>query len=122
MVSEWWAAGPEKAGMADGRIAETMAAAVAAAGADAIFGHHAHRLQPLELVDGVPVAWGLGNFVWPRLSDLGARSAIARLTVEPDGTTEACLVPVIIEGHGHPVIQDTPQAGDMWCPPAMSSG
>ena len=158
MVSEWWAAGPDKAGMADGRIAETMAAAVSAAqaradlvlvtlhwgfegdllprqnqldladamidaGADAIFGHHAHRLQPLELIDGVPVAWGLGNFVWPRLSELGARSAIARLTVEPDGTIKACLVPVIIEGDGHPVIQDTaPDGGETWCPPAMSPG
>lgn len=61
--------------------------------------------------------------MWPRLSDLGARSAIARLTVEPDGTTEACLVPVILEGHGHPVIQDTAhEAGETWCPPSMSTG
>jgi poly-gamma-glutamate synthesis protein (capsule biosynthesis protein) len=158
MVSEWWAAGPHKAGMADGRVADTMAAAVAAAqaradlvlvtlhwgfegdltprqnqldladamieaGADAIFGHHAHRLQPLEVIDGVPVAWGLGNFVWPRLSELGARSAIARLTVEPDGTLEACLVPVIIESHGHPVIQNTaPDDGQMWCPASPVPG
>ncbi len=38
-----------------------LAAAMIEAGADAIFGHHAHRLQPLELVDGVPAAWGLGH-------------------------------------------------------------
>jgi poly-gamma-glutamate synthesis protein (capsule biosynthesis protein) len=154
MVSEWWAAGPDRPGMADGRVAETMAAAVAAAearadlvlvtlhwgfegdlaprqnqldladamieaGADAIFGHHAHRLQPLELVDGVPVAWGLGNFVWPRLSEQGARSAIARLTVEPDGAIDACLIPVVIESHGHPVVQDSPpDDADGWCPPS----
>ncbi|MGH8911087.1 MAG: CapA family protein, partial [Acidimicrobiia bacterium] len=40
----------------DRRRAEAMIAA----GADMIFGHHAHRLQPLEIVDGTPVAWNLG--------------------------------------------------------------
>ena len=34
------------------------AEAMIAAGADAIFGHHAHRLQPLEIVDGVPGRMG----------------------------------------------------------------
>lgn len=29
---------------------------------DAIIGHHAHNPQPLELHDGVPIAYGLGDF------------------------------------------------------------
>ena len=81
------------------------AEAMVDAGADVIFGHHAHRLQPLEFVDDRPVAWGLGNFVWPRLSPAGATSAIAQVVVEPDGTIDACLIPVDIERHGHPVVQ-----------------
>ena len=82
------------------------AKAMIEAGADAIFGHHPHRLQPLETVNDRPVAWSLGNFVWPRLSDAGATSAIAQVVIEADGTIgEACLLPVFIESHGHPVLQ-----------------
>jgi poly-gamma-glutamate capsule biosynthesis protein CapA/YwtB (metallophosphatase superfamily) len=75
------------------------------AGADIIFGHHPHRLQPLEIIDGKPVAWSLGNFVWPRLSAIGAKTAIAQAIVAPDGTITACLIPVDIESNGHPVVQ-----------------
>jgi hypothetical protein len=81
------------------------AEAMIAAGADAIFGHHAHRLQPLEMVDGVPVAWGLGNFVWPNLSAAGSTTAVAQVVFDPDGTVQACLLPTFIESAGHPVLQ-----------------
>lgn len=84
------------------------------AGADGIFGHHSHRLQPLELYHDRPVAWGLGNFVWPRLSDSGATSAIAQVVVEPDGTVSACLIPVTIERSGHPVVQVNYQGPCRW--------
>jgi hypothetical protein len=80
----------------------TKARALAAAGADVVFGHHAHRLQPVERVDGLPVFWNLGNFIWPRLSDAGARTAIAEWVIEPDGTTSACLLPAEIDGSGVP--------------------
>ena len=81
------------------------AEALVAAGADAIFGHHAHRLQPMEMIDGVPVAWGLGNFVWPLNSPEGSVSAVAQVVFRPDGTMSACLLPVVIEQPGHPVLQ-----------------
>jgi poly-gamma-glutamate synthesis protein (capsule biosynthesis protein) len=81
------------------------AEAMIAAGADAVFGHHAHRLQPLEFVDGVPVAWGLGNFVWPKLSEAGSTTAIAQVVFEPDGSVRACLVPTYIEEPGQPKLQ-----------------
>jgi len=35
-----------------------------AAGADLILGHHPHVLQPLERIDGVPVFYSLGNFLF----------------------------------------------------------
>jgi poly-gamma-glutamate capsule biosynthesis protein CapA/YwtB (metallophosphatase superfamily) len=72
------------------------------AGADGIFGHHAHRLQPLDVHEGRPIAWGLGNFVWPTLSDAGSRSAVAEFVVEPDGSVRGCLLPVRITSPGHP--------------------
>lgn len=67
------------------------------AGADAIFGHHAHRLQPLEFYRGRPIAFGLGNFVWPSSGE----TAIAEVVVLPDGKIEACLLPARI-GVGRP--------------------
>jgi poly-gamma-glutamate synthesis protein (capsule biosynthesis protein) len=72
------------------------------AGADGVFGHHSHRLQPLGTYKGRPIAWGLGNFVWPTLSEAGSRSAVAEFVVTPDGEVNGCLLPVRITSPGHP--------------------
>lgn len=79
-----------------------------AAGADIIFGHHQHRLGPLEMVDGAAVFWGLGNFVWPHNSEPSATTAVARVVVSPEGQIEACMIPAYIESHGHPVLKGEP--------------
>jgi len=76
------------------------------AGADIIFGHHPHRLNSLEVHQGKPIAWSLGNFVWPRLSAAGSDSAVAQAIVEPDGTITACLLDVTIVSDGHPTLDD----------------
>jgi len=85
------------------------AEAMIAAGADVVFGHHAHRLQPLEEVDGAPVFWNLGNFVWPRLSPAGATTAVAEWIVDPDGTVTSCLLPVEIDDRGVPAPTGAPR-------------
>lgn len=90
----------------DRRRAEAMIAA----GADIIFGHHAHRLQPLEVVNGTPVAWNLGNFVWPNFSVPGSTTAIARVELSPDGEMKSCLIPAFIAAPGRPEI-----TGDVGC-------
>ncbi len=87
------------------------ARAMIEAGADIIFGHHSHRLQPLEMVDGAAVFWSLGNFVWPRLSDASATTAVARVVVHPDGTIEACKIPAFIRTHGRPELTGDPSCG-----------
>jgi poly-gamma-glutamate capsule biosynthesis protein CapA/YwtB (metallophosphatase superfamily) len=74
------------------------------AGADGIFGHHAHRLQPIDSYRGRPIAWGLGNFVWPTQSAAATRTAAAEFVVEPDGATHGCLLPARIAAPGHPVL------------------
>jgi hypothetical protein len=85
------------------------ARAVIAAGADVVFGHHAHRLQPLERVDGVPVFWNLGNFVWPRTSDEAAVTAVGELSISPEGEVTACLVPFEIDHDGRPAPTGAPR-------------
>lgn len=87
----------------------TKAEAMIAAGADVVFGHHAHRLQPLEEVDGAPVFWNLGNFVWPRLSQAGATTAVAEWIIDPDGTVTACLLPAEIDDRGVPAPTGAPR-------------
>jgi poly-gamma-glutamate capsule biosynthesis protein CapA/YwtB (metallophosphatase superfamily) len=86
--------------------------AMITAGADIIFGHHPHRMQPLEMIDGAAVFWSLGNFVWPHNSVASATTAVARAVVAPDGTVDACLIPAYIEPHGHPVL-----TGEATCAP-----
>ncbi len=82
-----------------------LAEAFIDAGADGVFGHHQHVLQPLGWYSGKPIAWGLGNFVWQAGSTQARTTAIAQFVFEPDGRIGACLVPVYIEATGHPVLQ-----------------
>jgi poly-gamma-glutamate capsule biosynthesis protein CapA/YwtB (metallophosphatase superfamily) len=74
------------------------------AGADVIFGAHPHVLQPLETYRGRPIFYSLGNLVWPRISEEASASAIAEVTVAPDGTIHARMVPIEIVSNGHPVV------------------
>jgi poly-gamma-glutamate synthesis protein (capsule biosynthesis protein) len=74
------------------------------AGADIVFGHHAHRLQPLDHYHGRPIFWGLGNFVWPNFSVEGSTTAVAEAVVQPDGSVHGSLLPAYIEAPGHPVL------------------
>ncbi|HLV91177.1 MAG TPA: hypothetical protein VKZ47_08970, partial [Acidimicrobiia bacterium] len=64
-----------------------------------------------EIVDGAAVFWGLGNFVWPRISTDSATTAVARVFIHPDGTLEACMIPAFIATHGRPVLTEEPSCG-----------
>jgi poly-gamma-glutamate synthesis protein (capsule biosynthesis protein) len=75
------------------------------AGADAIFGHHAHRLQPMDTYRGRPIFYGLGNFVWPNFSVEGSTTAVAEVTVTADGRIRGRLLPAFIASAGHPVLR-----------------
>lgn len=87
------------------------ARAIIDAGADIVFGHHQHRLNPMEMVDGAAVFWGLGNFVWPHISHASATTAVARVLVHPDGSLEACMIDAYIATHGRPVLTEEPECG-----------
>ena len=76
------------------------------AGADVIFGHHAHRLQPMDTYAGRPIFYGLGNFVWPRFSVESSTTAVAEVVVRPDGSITGRLLPATIVSDGHPVLDE----------------
>lgn len=74
------------------------------AGADIIFGHHSHRVNPVDMVDGTAVFWGLGHFVWPHLNEESAQTAVAEVIVHPNGKMDARIIPAYIQDHGHPIL------------------
>jgi capsule synthesis protein PGA_cap len=76
------------------------------AGADAIFGHHSHRLGSVETYKGRPIFWSLGNFVWPAFSSVGATTGVAKVVVTPGGKIKYRLLPAFIEADGHPVMRE----------------
>ena len=46
-----------------------LAHAAIDAGAGAVFGHGAHVLGPVEIYDGRPICYGLGNFLWSDIQE-----------------------------------------------------
>jgi len=74
------------------------------AGADVIFGGHAHRLQPLGTHRDRPIFYSLGNFVWKNLSVATSTTAVAEVRITPQGNVVPRLLPAYIRAHGHPVL------------------
>ncbi len=69
------------------------------AGADMIWGHHPHVVQPVYFYDGKPIFFSTGNFVFGTIQNLDPASGIFQLTWEKqtDGSvrlTRFHLIPV----------------------------
>ena len=70
-----------------------LARSLVAAGASAVFGCHAHALQAVEIIQGVPVFYGLGSLVFqsagPRAGTFERDVAIARVELDRAGRARA---------------------------------
>jgi poly-gamma-glutamate synthesis protein (capsule biosynthesis protein) len=64
------------------------------AGADAVIGHHPHVPQGVEWVNGRPIVYSLGNFVFRQGSPWTDRGLWAELRYGPEGTPRLALRPV----------------------------
>jgi len=65
-----------------------LARQLIAAGADLIVGHHPHVVQEIEMIEGKPVFYSLGNFIFDYQSMPETREGLmVGLTVEPDRVT-----------------------------------
>lgn len=69
-----------------------LATAYVNAGADAVIGGHPHRLQGAEFINGVPVAYSLGNF-W--FSTGTIYTTIAQIRIAEDGELTLAMLPCI---------------------------
>ncbi|WP_348063351.1 CapA family protein [Roseateles sp.] len=73
------------------------------AGADAVVGTHPHVRQDAEVIDGKPVIYSLGNFVFDGFSDADNNTgSILWMTVTADGVKDWRLQPVHIDPSGSP--------------------
>lgn len=54
------------------------------AGADAIIGHHPHVIQPMKYIEGRPVYYSLGNFVFDQQSLEARKGQMAKITISSD--------------------------------------
>lgn len=73
----------------------SMAHALIDAGADAVIGAHPHVLQGVEYYNGKPVFYSLGNFIFYQTIE---QTAVARLTLSPDGCATWQLLPAKAAG------------------------
>lgn len=64
------------------------------AGADAVIGHHPHVPEGWETVDGRPVLYSLGNFVFKQGTRWTDKALMAELTYAPDGRWGLTLRPL----------------------------
>lgn len=73
-----------------------VARALIRAGADAVIGHHPHVPQGMEYVDGKPIIYSLGNFVFKQGRPWTDKGLWAELTFYPDGRRAALVRPLTV--------------------------
>lgn len=79
-----------------------LARAFAAAGADAVVGHHPHVLQGVVDVDGTLVAHSLGNFVFYATRAEQRRTGVLTVTLGEEGVAGYRWDPATIDSRGRP--------------------
>ena len=80
-----------------------LAALMIAAGADAVVGAHPHVTQGADIVDGKPVIWSLGNFVFDGFGPGPGREGWGlEMTIDRKGVSTWKIVPATIDEAGTP--------------------
>jgi len=100
------------------------ARALVTAGADLVIGHGSHMMQPLEMIEGTPVVYGLGNCVWNtpgRYAQIDAPplSQMVALRSDPGGRLSLRLYPIVTDNMvtGFQTRPVTPEEFEAWIPP-----
>ncbi len=82
---------------------KTVAKSILEAGADVISGTHPHWVQPQETVDGKPVFYSLGNFVFDQMWSEGTKTgAVAELTYQNKVITGDKIYKIYMEEFAQP--------------------
>lgn len=83
------------------------------AGAAMVLGSHPHVLQGMELVDGKPVLYSMGNFVFGgNWNPRDKESALVRFRLTPGGFQSADVIPIQTDRYPDVPVQPFPLQGD----------
>jgi poly-gamma-glutamate capsule biosynthesis protein CapA/YwtB (metallophosphatase superfamily) len=91
-----------------------FAQAAVEAGADLVMGNHTHVVQAVQVIDGITVFYGLGNFVFDQTWDLAhQQGVILRVTFEGKTMVGYEFIPTHVDGDGTVHIADTEEAAQV---------
>ena len=83
-------------------------------GADLVIGNHAHVIQGMKEIDGVPVFYGLGSFVFDQSWSLETQQGIVvRIFFEGTQFHSFEVIPVHIDKDGHVFIPEAEEAASI---------
>ena len=105
--------GPEDSPMPS-PLQQNWARLAVAAGADLVVGNHTHVPQGFQTIDGVPVFYGLGNFVfdqnWARDHQ---QSLLLQVVFAGDQVVKWQFIPTVVDGDGTVHIASPEEAADI---------
>ncbi|MBR3270038.1 CapA family protein [Candidatus Saccharibacteria bacterium] len=73
------------------------------AGAAAVVGHHAHNLQGVEIYQGKPIIYNLGNFLF---NNLETDTALFQIKMDQDGVMEYYILPALQRNYQTILLED----------------
>jgi poly-gamma-glutamate synthesis protein (capsule biosynthesis protein) len=84
------------------------------AGADLVMGNHSHVIQGMRLIEGIPVFYSLGSFVFDQDWSVETQQGIV-VVVRFRGTEllDYEVIPVHIDGNGHVQVAASPEAEEI---------
>ena len=90
------------------------ARAMVRAGADIVLGAHSHVVGPVEFIDGVPVLYSLGDFLFdlPRFEET-EEAVVAELTFQGDRLAQLELHPTVIVDRSQVALLDPAKDGQV---------
>jgi poly-gamma-glutamate synthesis protein (capsule biosynthesis protein) len=84
------------------------------AGADLVIGNHPHVIQGMREIDGIPVFYSLGSFVFDQDWSLKTQQGIVVVvTFQGTALTAYEVIPVHIDGDGHVQVAASPEYEDI---------
>ena len=105
--------GPEDVPMPNPSQRELARVAVEA-GADLVVGNHTHVVQAIQEINGVPVFYGLGNFVFDQDVDREhMQGAILLVTFEGPHLVEYELIPTHVDPDGRVHLADSEESAEI---------
>jgi len=82
---------------------KSLAKELVALGGDVIVGHHPHWVQDFEMIDGVPVYYSLGNFIFDQMWSEKTREGLAiKLIFENKKFMKDEKLPTYMKNHAQP--------------------